>query len=438
MLQALLSGIASIKAQQLRMNIIGNNLANVNTTAYKSSSVSFEDMISQTYSNGTKPTTDLGGRNPVQFGLGVSIGGTNVDNTQGSLNATNRPTDLAIQGAGYFMVSNGQFTSYTRDGSFGLDANGDLIMQNTGQRVLGWQADAAGNVDTTVPVDPSSRLNIPLGGMTAVKATSKVTMAGNLDAGATPTDTWTTSVRVYDSIGGAHDITIQLLNRATPPTAPSLPVGATAPAGAVSSWDWKAFEGSVATGTPIGDSTTAGNSPLYFDANGATIPVNGNIETMTVPAGAAGTAAFPVTLDFSKISQLNTTTQVNTSDQDGFPPGSLQGFSIGNDGTILGTFTNGLTRNLGVIAMANFSNADGLSSLGGNLWASTVNSGMPIIGQPSQGGNGVINSGFLEQSNVDIGTQFTDLIVTQRGFQANTKVVTTVDEMLQNLIDMKR
>ena len=140
MLQALLAGVASIKAQQTRMNVIGNNLANVNTTAYKSSSVTFQDMIAQTITGASRPNATLGGRNPLQFGLGVSVAGTNVDNGQGSLNATNRPTDLAIQGNGYFMVSNGATISYTRDGSFGLDANGDLVQRATGQRVLGWTA----------------------------------------------------------------------------------------------------------------------------------------------------------------------------------------------------------------------------------------------------------------------------------------------------------
>lgn len=436
MLQALLSGIASIKAQQTRMNVIGNNLANVNTTAYKSSSVTFQTIIDQTITGASKPNANVGGRNPIQFGLGVAVAGTNVDNVQGSLNATNRPTDLAIQGNGYFMVSNGQSVSYTRDGSFGLDANGDLVQRATGQRVLGWSADNAGNVDSTVPVNSASALNVPLGRLNAVQGTTQMTLAGNLNANSLPTDSWTTQVTVYDSIGGAHNLTVVFNNRQTPPAAPSSPPGATAPVGAVSSWDWQAYEGTVATGTPIGDSTTAGNTPLYFDANGG--KVGANSETVTIPGGTAGTLPFNVAMDCGNIGQLNTTTQVSASDQNGFPPGSLQGFSIGNDGTLTGTFTNGLTRTLGTIAMSNFPNPDGLESLGSNLWRNTDNSGLPVVGTAGSGGRGNINSGFLEQSNVDIGSQFTDLIVTQRGFQANTKVVTTVDDMLQNLIDMKR
>lgn len=429
MLQALLSGIASIKAQQTRMNVIGNNLANVNTTAYKSSSVTFQDMIDQTITGASKPNATVGGRNPIQFGLGVAVAGTNIDNGQGSLNATNRPTDLAIQGNGYFMVGNGSQVSYTRDGSFGLDANGDLVQRATGQRVLGWSADGSGNVDTTVPVGGSSWLNVPLGRLNAVQGTTQVTLAGNLNASSLATDSWTTQVRVYDSLGGSHDLTIVFDNRTTPPTG-------TPPTGAVSSWEWQAYEGTATTGTPIGDSTTAGNSPLYFDSTGNN--VGGATQTITVPAAPSGASAFNVTLNLGTIEQLNTTTQVSASDQNGFPPGSLQGFSIGNDGVITGTFTNGLTRTLGQIGITNFPNPDGLESLGSNLWRNTDNSGLAVVGTAGSGGRGSINAGFLEQSNVDIGSEFTDLIVTQRGFQANTKVVTTVDEMLQNLIDMKR
>ncbi len=418
------------------MNVIGNNLANVNTTAYKSSSVTFQTIIDQTITGASKPNANMGGTNPIQFGLGVSVAGTNVDNAQGSLSATNKPTDLAIQGNGYFMVSNGASISYTRDGSFGLDANGDLVQQATGQRVLGWSADSSGNIDVTVPVNAASGLNVPLGRLNAVQGTTSLSLAGNLNANSQPADSWTTQVTVYDSIGGSHDLTIVFNNRQTPPAPPALPVGAVAPAGAVSSWDWQAFEGPVAAGVSVGDSTTAGNQPLYFDTNG--VPVGPAIETITIPGGVAGTLPFNVTMDCHSIGQLNTTTQVSASDQNGFPPGSLQGFSIGNDGTLTGTFTNGLTRTLGTIAMSNFPNPDGLESLGSNLWRNTDNSGLAVVGTAATGGRGQINSGFLEQSNVDIGSQFTDLIVTQRGFQANTKVVTTVDEMLQNLIDMKR
>lgn len=425
MIQALLAGVASIKAQQTRMNVIGNNLANVNTTSYKGSRVTFQDMMSQTMRGASRPTAAFGGTNPIQFGLGVAVSGTDVNNEQGSLNATNRPTDLAIQGNGYFLTGNSERVAYTRDGAFDLDAEGNLVQPSTGERLLGWTADSFGSVDATRPITAASRLQIPLGSLNAVQATSQVSFAGNLNGNGTSTDSWTSTVRVYDSLGGPHDITVRWFNRQDPPAG-------NPPQGAQSSWEWEALEGT----TPLGSSATSGNGPLYFDESGRIIEssVTG---TINVPSS-AGTPGFEIGLNFGRISQLKTDSQVQASDQNGFPPGSLQGFSIGNDGTITGLFTNGLTRTLGRVAMAIFPNPNGLERLGSNLWRNTDNSGIPVVGAAGTGGRGSINAGFLEQSNVDIGSEFTDLIVTQRGFQANTKVVTTVDEMLQELLNMKR
>lgn len=441
MMQALLAGVASIKAQQTRMNVIGNNLANVNTTSFKSSRVTFQDMIAQTIRGASKPTSAVGGTNPIQFGLGVLIGATDTNTSQGSLNATNRPTDLAIQGNGFFLVSNGSGIDYTRDGAFDLDATGTLVHRATGEKVIGWSADSLGKVDTSQPLTASSSLSIPLGSMSAVQQTSKASFAGNLNANANmgpvpPADQWSTVVRVYDSVGGAHDVTLTLKNRKDGSAGYAL--DGTPPAGAVTSWEWEATE----NGVPIGDwnntlvPPTAVNEPLYFDGTGKLLnPLAlGNVR---IPASTSA-PEFDVQLDFSKIEQLKTETQVQPTDQNGFPPGSLQSFSIGPDGTITGLFTNGLIRTLGQVAMAVFPNPGGLERIGSNLYRTTDNSGIAVTGTARTGGRGTISSGFLEQSNVDIGDEFTDLIVTQRGFQANTRIVTTVDEMLQDLINMKR
>lgn len=441
MMQALLAGVASIKAQQTRMNVIGNNLANVNTTSFKGSRVTFQDMIAQTIRGASKPTTNLGGTNPIQFGLGVLVAGTDSNMEQGSLNATNRPTDLAIQGNGFFMVSNGARVAYTRDGAFDLDANGMLVHRATGERVVGWTADSFGQINTNGPLSATSSLMIPLGSLNAVQTTTNVKFAGNLNANASmgptpPAESWSTIVRVYDSTGGAHDITLTLTNRKD--GTPGNTLDGTPPPGALTSWQWSATE----NGTPIGDwnntlvPPTPTNEPLFFDANGVLLNPQslGNIH---VPASTSA-PDFDITLDFSAIGQLKTETQVQATDQNGFPPGSLQSFSISSDGVITGLFTNGLTRSLGQIAMAIFPNPGGLERTGSNLFRSTDNSGIAVTGTSRTGGRGTISSGFLEQSNVDIGNEFTDLIVTQRGFQANTRVVTTVDEMLQDLINMKR
>lgn len=429
MLQALLAGVASIKAQQTRMTVIGDNLANVNTTAHKRSSVTFQNMLSQTIRGATRPTTNLGGTNPVQLGLGVLVSGTDISIEQGSLNSTGRQTDMAIQGNGYFMLGNGTGIAYTRDGAFDLDANGDIVHRATSMRLLGWPASGGGNIDTSAPVSGSSAIRVPIGQASAVQVTSEVDFAGNLNAAATPTDEWRSTVRVYDQLGGQHDVGLRFFNRVQSPASPP------APAGAISSWSWEATD--PVTGAVIG--TSEGATPtgemLYFDANGKLMNTTAT-NAVTVPAGSA--AAFTFNANFAAISQLTTDTQVQASRQNGFPPGSLAGFSIGADGVVTGLFTNGLTLTLGQIAMAIFPNPAGLQRGGANIWNFTDNSGLPVIGTPRSGGRGEISSGFLEQSNVDIGTEFTALIVTQRGFQANTKVITTVDEMLQDLLNMKR
>lgn len=430
----MLSSVASVKAQQTRMNVIGNNLANVNTTAYKGSRVAFADMMSQTVQGASRPTEGRGGVNPIQFGLGVAVAGTNNNMEQGALNQTNRPTDLAIQGGGFFITSNSQRMGYSRDGGFELDAQGTLVQRATGERVIGWTADVTGAINTNNPVSATSYISVPVGQLNTVQVTTRTTFAGNLNAAAAPTDSVSTQLRVYDLLGGAHDLTLRLTNRTSPAAAP-------APAGASTSWDWEVWEGPAGTGTLLGGSATAGNERLYFDTNGSRVSglPAGTQNTVTVaPATPGAYTPFPVTLDLSNISQLMGQSQVNAIDQDGFPPGGLQNFSISSDGVITGIFTNGLTRPIAQIAMANFSNPQGLERAGSNTFLSTDNSGFPLVGKPRTGARGVVSSGFLEQSNIDIGNEFTDLIVTQRGFQANTRVVTTVDEMLQDLINMKR
>lgn len=433
MLQALLAGVASVKAQQTRMNVIGNNLANVNTTAYKGARVTFQDMIAQTIQGATRPSETAGGANPMQYGLGVLVGGTDVNNEQGSLNATNRPSDLALQGNGYFMVPSGDGSlAYTRDGACDLDANGDLVQTSSGQRLLGWTADALGNIDTSSPITPTSALNIPIGRLNAVQATNQVSYAGNLKSSADSSEVATVEATVYDSLGSKHDIVVKFNNHDTTMTP-------TDPAGATSKWDWSAYEKDASGNlTLVGSSSNAGNQQLYFDKDGFQIDtLNGGLNNITIPPTAGG-GTMNIDLDFGNVRQLEADMQVGMSSQNGFPPGSLQGYSIGSDGVVTGIFTNGLTRSLGQIAVSNFSNPNGLSRVGSNLWRATDNSGIPVVGTAESGGRGAINSGFLEQSNVDISSEFTDLIVTQRGFQANTKIITTVDEMLQDLINMKR
>jgi flagellar hook protein FlgE len=431
MLQAMLAGVASIKAQQTRMNVIGNNLANINTTAYKSSRVTFQDMIAQTVRGATRPNATTGGINPTQLGLGVVIGGASVNDAQGSLNATNNPTDLAIQGHGFFLVSNGNEISYTRDGAFNLDANGDLVNASTGHRVLGWSANALGQIDSTAQIKAADAINIPLGALKSVQQTTQASFTGNLSSDALPSDTLTTQLTAYDGLGNSHVLSIQFVNHQVPPAG-----GAAVPPGAISSWDWNAWEGLPVTGTPVGGFATPGNTRLYFDATGQLMNPGLGCDITINPT--SGALPMAVTLDFEHVNQLSTPSQMNPSGQNGFPPGSLSTFTIGADGHLVGNFSNGLSRVLGQIAISVFPNPGGLEQIGNNLWRPSDNSGLPVTSPPRTGGSGSISAGFMEQSNVDVGNEFAELIVAQRGFQANTKVVTTVDQMMQELLELKR
>ena len=330
------------------------------------------------------------------------------------------------------MVSQGDRSFYTRDGSFALDADGDLVHRGTGSRVLGWTADANGKLDTTQKIDTASKLNVPVGILKAVQRTTQADLAGNLDSGSDPATKVISGVRVFDSLGGTHDLTVEMTNHTVPPTAG-------APAGAVSEWDWNAYSGPADPANLVSGSGTPGNAKLYFDSNGKqlTTLAPGALNKATLP-GANGADPFEVALDFGAVSQLQAGNGVNFNRQNGFGPGSLSNIAVGSDGIITGIFTNGLNRTLGQVAVASFANPQGLDRVSDNMWFTTDNSGLPAIGAPNSADRGSIKAGYLEQSNVDISSEFTDLIVTQRGFQANTKIVTTVDQMLEELINIRR
>ena len=415
MLQAMYSGISAIEAHQERMDVIGNNIANVNTTAYKAGRVTFQDQLSQTLQGASTPTAIIGGTNPQQIGLGVRVGSIDTLMAQGGLQSTTRPTDMAIQGNGYFMLGDSTGVSYTRDGSFTLDSNGNLVNGANGSFVLGWTADANGHIDTTKQISPASRLAIPVGGLTAVQSTSNVSFGGNLSAEATPASgsytasgAYSRSIKVYDSLGEPQTISLSF-TRDT----------------AANTWDWSAS----------GDAGAAGSGTISFDSTGKQTAATGTI-TLTPTDGAA--TGQVVTPDFTALTQISGSSSASPTTQNGFGPGTLQSFGVDQTGAVTGIFNNGLTRTLGQLALADFPNPAGLERGGGNDFRTSINSGLPAIGTALSSSLGKISTGYLEQSNVDLSTEFTNMIVTQRGFQANTKIVTTVDQMLNDVIQMKQ
>jgi flagellar hook protein FlgE len=399
MIQALYASVDGIQAQQTRMDVIGNDLANINTTGFKSQDVQFSDLISQQLAGATAPTQSVGGTNPVEYGLGVSVGATTTDMSQGALTSTGNPSDMAISGNGYFMVSNGTSTSYTRDGSFDLDSAGNLVSTDTGQQLLGWTADASGTVSTNQPITSASTISIPIGELDTAQATTTASIAGNLEAGSTTAQSVTSSF--YDGTGTAQNVTFSFT-----------PNGST--------WNWTATN---ASGASLGTGSVTFNSNGQATTSGNTITLAGS--------------TTPVAVDMTGLTQLSGTSSLDVASQNGYPAGTLSSYQIGTDGTITGSFTNGLTKDLGQVALASFANPAGLSSEGTDLYTTSPNSGQAVVGAPNSGSFGSINSGYLEESNVDLSTSLTNLIVTQRGFEANTKMVTTVDTMLQDVIEMK-
>ncbi|HLK59815.1 MAG TPA: flagellar hook-basal body complex protein [Chthonomonadaceae bacterium] len=723
MFQAMFSGVSGLQAHQTALDVIGNNIANVDTIGFKAGRVTFQDQLSQTLRASSAPTADAGGQNPSQVGLGVALGAVDTLQTQGNLQTTGKSTDMAIQGNGFFIVSEGSSVVYTRDGSFDLDSDGVLVNPSNGLKLLGYVADSNGNIDLSQQITNSSVLKVPVGSLQSVKQTSMSAFQGNLDASSglqttvmaltgeldtsvappamnttiydpngnahtlqivlanpvhapapgasvpvgatqrwdvqmtldgvvqptqklygvpngaggnnfyfatpaggnngsalllnvpkssttpnfafkvdfsglqaksnitstadgqsTPVPTQSSLVTlngnlnldgaapvsnqalVYDAAGNPFSVTTTFSAPTTPVAGPNVPTGATqqwdvkvvidtvpptgphtvydssvpannesnayfvpgtgfvladggtpgnplgsiiqlsggalpagnfnqgldtatgfpfsidlskltttnvasngdgqggspavwntslavfdslgvkhalnfqfsrslvgpgAPNGAISQWNWSATE----NGNPVADSTTAGNSPLFFDSSGKLLDTQKQKFVLQPKVGAA---AVPVTVDFSALEQLSGASSVVATTQDGFPVGTLQDFTISPGGPITGTFSNGQTRTLGQVATASFSNPSGLEKQGDNVYSESANSGLAEIGLPNLSGRGKISTGFVEMSNVDLSTEFTNLITTQRGFQANTKIISTVDQLLQDIINLKQ
>lgn len=664
-IRAMYSGISGLNAFKSALDVIGNNIANLNTTSFKAGRANFQDMLSQQISSATAPSGTLGGSNASQIGLGVFVGSVDINNTGGSMQATGRPTDLAIDGNGFFALGGGGKVGYTRDGGFSLDSEYNLTASGSGMKVLGWAADFdTGVIDTSAPVTAASGLKIPLGGLSVARATSQIDLTGNLNAssagpsqttfvnltrnldsrlapvatssavftgsfdsaaadgtthdvalnvfdqngelhpvtvtftknGASQWDyavaatgadaaslpangsltfidgvcniasipmnlTWNTgadsitasidtshlaeaattnataslvngqaigapvvtSFNVYDSLGTAHQVTatftklpaanawqyaitcpdadpaslpaasnitftggvpsvsnipmsltLAVANGSTTPLTLSVDTSGLTQVAAASTAAVGAQDGSM-PGDPVevkfdiydslgvnhklqvnftktSDPATWDYQVVCPDATDASLPAPGQITfsplgysqlpsialSLDWKNGNGSTVPLVATIDTSTISQLSGLTTADLSHQDGLEMGTLSSYDIGRDGVISGVFTNGSLRNLGQLALAQFNNPAGLTNSGGNVWTQSPNSGAAKIRLPGEAGLGLINSGYLEASNVDLATEFANMIVAQRGFQANSKIITTSDEVLQELVALKR
>lgn len=665
MMRSLYAGISGLRNHQTRMDVIGNNIANVNTVGFKGSRVNFQDMLSQTMQGASGASGERGGTNPMQIGMGMGVASIDTLFTDGSFQSTGKQTDLAISGQGFFVLTDGTNQVYTRAGAFDFDTVGNFLVPGTGYKVTGWTADAFGNINTSSTAAP---IQIPVGQQMSAKPSTSIDYANNLSASDPVGTTILSSINVYDSLGNAQKVnqtfvkesdnswlastnvpgstitaggisqilfnsngtlnTVKSVTAAPIPTAtvtiPALQLNNTLSSAdsanytvfdsnniphevkvtftntAPNAWSYKvsdlatpnaadltlgtmSFDGATSsyTGFPIsfklagetnavsinapanqinpiignfagagvatngaagpingivtlnglqlnGDTTSSATttnkiSTTVADASGASHPLDitftatgtntwsyvihdtganagadvtgtmtydpstGAYSPLTSYVGAAGAATGTIDFAFGTganvpvapnslnatiatgVSPYTTTAPTSLSfkppggandvtlslnmgnlvqyggastagavNQDGYASGSLEKTSINTSGVIIGQFSNGQTLSLAQVALANFNNPSGLGKVGESLYVKTTNSGEPQVGAAGSGGRGGFNAGSLEMSNVDLAQQFSDMIVTQRGFQANSKIITTTDSMLEELVNLKR
>ena len=567
MLRSLFAGVTGSRSHQSRMDVIGNNIANVNTIGYKSARMTFQEAFAQTIRSGSRPSENIGGTNPAQIGLGNMIRSIDVDMTQGGLESTEKLTDMAIDGDGFFVLSDGEATKYTRDGSFTLDGEGYLVAPGSGYKVMGWMA-TDGKIDKS---ESLKAIRIQLGESMTAQATDMVRYRGNLnaessglfdlealgigaevarmlhDAAKAAAETATDPSDVANGVASSEtsintDISALLTaanTAATGPGATAAGVVAAIRGAAVTDTDLRnavadacdrvasaipgataqdvisaleRIQNTVATvtarATEAAQEAAAGGSATPADVRDAVGDVLDSTNVLLASAQAApsewstqteiydsqgvkhelhlvftkvddnrwvwravspgatgegtvifradgtvdrdymsqqvvvdpanGAALINATLDFSNITQFGAGSSVADAFVTGFPSGTLESFKIDPDGTITGIYSNQQNEILGQIVLAKFTNPAGLSRDGNNLYTETANSGTANIGSAAESGRGKIMSGQVEMSNVDLAREFTDMIITLRGFQANARLITTAEEMLQELIQLKR
>ncbi|MDE3106370.1 MAG: flagellar hook protein FlgE [Acidobacteriota bacterium] len=401
--------LTGLEADTVQLNTIGNNLANLNTSAFKTQNSAFEDLFYQQI--GTSGSNDA-----IQVGVGTRVSQTVTNYTQGSLSTTGNSTDMALSGAGFFVVQQAGSQQLTRAGNFELDSSGNLITMQ-GASVMGYGA-TAGVVNTNSGLVP---LQMPVGTTQAAHATSNVTLTANLNAGATVGTSFTSPVTVYDSLGTTHSATITY-TLASPNT-----------------WNY-------AIALPAGDATgvTGNTGTLTFNSSGQLVTPASNVSsgTFTGLTDGASNLSFKWNLYDAKgnplITQSTAASSTTATNQDGFASGVYQSFSVDASGVITASFSNGQTEAVGQVAVASIANQQGLVLAGNNNYTTSPASGLPSIGLAGTGGRGTIVGSALEQSNVDISSEFADLIVAQRAFEANSKTMTTFDTVTQDTLGMIR
>ena len=475
MMRSMYSGVSGLRNHQTRMDVIGNNIANINTAGYKKSRVVFQDTLYQTMRGATRPDSSgsRGGTNPMGIGLGMSVSSIDQIHTGAPTTATNKLLDMGIDGDGYFMIRHGQQKYFTRAGNFELDTKGNLVHTANGYYVQGWvtkidPVTGQWNLDCSREVE-----TVDISGLLACdpQATKEMSFSGNLDAEipfkqVDPEDesiypgtqeSIITSMDVWDSLGKKETVYFRFFKyevEAGPPRLSNWAVDVSLNNPMFenakdydSTSDFSTVDLSV--DPPAGETLTTGETEivrlfnLQFDDNGKVVlagtPDDPEPKTVDLVIDRASEAAEDIEfkIDFSAMTQFagNSVTEIA---QNGYGMGSLSSYTVGIDGVIRGSYDNGETRDLARVALARFQNPAGLTQLGGTMFQKSVNSGEAVVSPPTESGMGKIVPSSLEMSNVDLSEEFTDMIVTQRGFQANSRIITTSDEMIQELVNLKR
>jgi flagellar hook protein FlgE len=418
------TGLSGLNASSRNLDVIGNNIANANTTGMKSSRTEFSDLVA----------SSIGSGNGTGAGIGVYAAVVAQQFTQGNITTTGNSLDVAINGNGFFQLTQPDGTkAYTRDGSFKLDKDGNIVTNN-GANLMGYPTDKSGNPTNAIP----QKLQLPTSAPIAANATTNVTAEFNLDAriqdnaalttaGKTtnPRSTFGTSLNVYDSQGVASPVKLYFVKTE----------------GTANSWD-------VYTGIDDATTTYPNLGPLTFDSSGKLL--TGSPITLTggstipslnpndaVSAGGTGFVPQDINLDLSTVTQYGTAFAVTNLTQDGYTSGELTGLSVGDDGAITAKYSNGQSQSAGQITLADFRNVQGLTSIGNNAWAATYASGDPVQGSPSTGKFGALKSGALEDSNVDLTSELVNMMTAQRAYQANAQTIKTQDQVMSTLVNLR-
>jgi flagellar hook protein FlgE len=403
--------LSGLQASSSELDVIGNNLANLNTDGYKDQTLSFGDIFSQM--QGTSGNGD-----PIQIGSGVQIESTSSNLTNGSVESTGIASNMALQGNGYFEVSQDGATSYTRSGDFSVNSSGQLTTAD-GQLVMGFPA-VNGAVSTSGVLAP---ISVNSNGTVPAAATSSFQVDANLDSASTVGTTFSTPLTVYDSLGTSQTLNIQYTNTGT------------------NTWSYSVTLPGSATGSAAA-TTTVASGALSFDSSGQLTSPTGTVPAMNITGLADGAANMSLTWNLNgasgnpTITQQNSASATTATNQNGFAVGTLTGYSVLSNGIVQGQYSNNQTLALGQVAIANFANPQGLVQGADGSEQATSTSGAAVVGQAGVGGNGTITGGAVEESNVDLSTEFANMIVAQQSYDANAKVLTTLDQVEQSTIQM--